>query len=425
MMLDEASQQLEASQAAFEDVRTRDKEDEERIEAEKAVGAAEKYYAWAVRSQSRGSIGAMLELAAADASIAITHDQLDADPMRLNCANGTIDLREGVLEPHRRESLFTMSSPVAFDPEAKCPTWDKFVSRAMGDDAQMIAYLQRVVGYLITGSTKEHALFFFYGGGANGKSTFTNTLLSMLGPDLAAPSPRDMLFAGKNEHATREAMLYRKRFVLCSEIGEGKRLDEAHVKDITGGDRIAARRMREDFWTFEPTHKIVVSGNHKPIITGTDDGIWRRIRLVPWLVTIPVEERDKDLTQKLAAELPGILTWAVNGCLEWQRVGLSDPQTVTKATSDFRAASDVLTDFFEQLDFGPPTPERRITKKTLRKTYEAWCEAEGHLPLGARRLCERVRMHATDLGFDIDERMASTHEAPHPVRTWFGVRVRG
>jgi putative DNA primase/helicase len=183
--------------------------------------------------------------------------------------------------------------------------------------------------------------------------------------------------------------------------------------------------MREDFWTFEPTHKIVVSGNHKPIITGTDDGIWRRIRFVPWLVTIPVEERDRDLKQKLAKELPGILAWAVRGCLEWQRVGLADPQTVTKATSDFRAASDALTEFFELIEFGPDVPAFRVSKARLRKTYEAWCEAEGHIPLGARRFTERVRQRAIDAGTAVDERVAIIpYEAPHPIRAWFGVRVK-
>lgn len=423
MMLDEATLQLTDAEATFDLVRTRDVEDPARLEAEEAYAAAKKYYAWAICSQSRAAITAMLDLAAADSSVAVGHDQLDADGMLLNCINGTVDLRTAELVAHRREDLCTMSSPVAYDPDATCPTWDRFVAQAMADSAHMIAYLQRVVGYLISGSVKEHALFFFHGGGANGKSTFTNTILALLGDDLAGPAPRDMLFAGKQEHATREASLYRKRFVLCSEIGEGKRLDEALVKDLTGGDKVTARRMREDFWSFDPTHKIAISGNHKPIITGTDEGIWRRLRFVPWLVTIPKEQRDKDLPAKLLAELPGILAWAVRGCLEWQRQGLADPQAVTDATDGYRLDSDALGEFFQQIVFGPDVPECRVAKARLMGAYKAWCEAEGHAALGARRLTERVRLHAADQGAVITERMQRAPDSPFPVRTWGGMKL--
>ena len=424
MMLEEATANLQAAEEAFALLATRDIEDPDREAAEQAFDASKKSFAWATRSQSRPAISAMLEIATADASVAISHEQLDTDPLLLNCANGTIDLRTGELGPHQRAQLLTMASPVAYDPDATCPLWDAFVDQAMGGSGQMVAYLQRVVGYLLTGSVKEHALFFFYGGGANGKSTFTNTLIAMLGSDFAGPSPRDFLFLSKGEHPTATADLYRKRLVLCSEIGEGKRLDEALVKDITGGDAVKARRMREDFWTFLPTHKIVISGNHKPSISGTDDGIWRRLRLVPWLVTIPAEKRDRDLGAKLLLELPGILAWAVRGCIEWQRVGLADPTLVQASTNEYRDASDTLAEFFELLEFGPDVTEFRTSKARLRSAYEAWCEGEGHMPLGAKRLADRLRQHAAELGTTLGERMAVTPEAMYPVRAWFGVRVR-
>jgi putative DNA primase/helicase len=398
----------------------------EKLKAAVSLKRAKALFEWANRSQFRGALAAMLDVASSDASVAITSDQLDADNMLLNCDNGTIDLRTGKLLPHQRGALFTMSSPVAFDPDAQATVWEAFISRAMGGDAEMIAYLQRVVGYLITGMTTEQCLFFFYGGGANGKSTFTNTLLSLLGSGLAGPAPRNMLFsAERQEHATREASLFRKRFVLCSEIGEGKRLDEALVKDITGGDQITARRMREDFWDFTPTHKIVISGNHKPIIIGTDDGIWRRMRLVPWVVTIPPDERDKDLVAKLKAESAGILAWAVRGCLQWQRVGLSDPPAVLKATGDFRSASDALTDFFDMLEFGDPNNvhQFKISKAALRKAYTTWCDTEGHYPLGARRLTERLRQRAIELGANLVDGVGRSADSTHPTRCWFGVRI--
>jgi putative DNA primase/helicase len=234
---------------------------------------------------------------------------------------------------------------------------------------------------------------------------------------------RDALFAGKNEHATREASLFGRRLAVTSEVSEGKRLDESFVKDITGSDMIAARRMREDPWTFSPTHKIVMFGNHKPIITGTDDGIWRRIRLVPWLVKIPEAERDKNLQAKLDAELAGILTWAVNGCLEWQRIGLADPQKVLQATDEYHGSSDALKDFFEMLEFGPDVPQFRVSKARLRAAYVSWCEAEGHQPLGARRLCDRLRERAKDVGATISERNGLGDKL-YPERCWFGLRIK-
>lgn len=424
MMLDAAIKELERSEIAFEDVRTRDEEDEERADAEQSLANAKKAYAWAARSQNRGALHAMLDLAATHKTVETFHEQLDQHPLKLNVANGTIDLTTGDLGPHTRDDLFTMIAPVAYDRDAKCPTWDKFLERAMCGDTQMVLYLQRIAGYLLTASTSEQCLFFLFGDGKNGKSTFTNTMMRVLGDDLAGPMMRDSLFAGKQEHATREASLFRQRLAVTSEVSEGKRLDESFVKDITGSDAIKARRMREDPWSFMPTHKIVMFGNHKPIITGTDEGIWRRIRLIPWLAKITEEERDKDLQAKLDAELPGILAWAVNGCLEWQRIGLADPKAVTQATEDYRASSDALGEFFELLDFGPDVPLYRVSKAKLRAVYETWCEAEGHHPLGARRLCERLRAHAREHGATIDERMGVTFDKAYPQRCWFGLRIK-
>lgn len=423
MMLDEATMQLVQARVTFDEVRTRDKQDEERIKAEEAVEDAKKYYAHAARSQSSGSIHAMLQVAAADANIAIDSDDLDRDPMLLNVANGTLDLRTGELGPHRREDLISLLCPVAYDHHATAPVWQAFIERAMGGDTMLLLYLQRIAGYFLTGSTKEQALFVFFGGGKNGKSTFVKALLDLVGSDFATPLPRDMAFSSKNDHDTRFALLFRKRLAIHSEIGEGKRLDEALVKDLTGGDRIVARRMREDFWDFEPTHKIVISGNHKPIITGADEGIWRRIRLVPWLVTIPAAEIDKDLPDKLKAEFAGILAWAVNGALEWQRIGLADPQRVTDATTDYRASQDNLVEFFETLEFGPAVKEFCTPKAKMHAAYKAWCESEGHVVLGARRFGDRLRQRAEDQGVELGEKMVRVYDAAFPVRAWCGVRI--
>jgi putative DNA primase/helicase len=236
---------------------------------------------------------------------------------------------------------------------------------------------------------REHVLAFLYGLGANGKSTALSTLHAMLG-DYATPAPRGLLFRARGErHPTELATLHGRRFVTCSEIEDGQAFDEALVKDLTGGDPIECRRMREDFWTFTPTHKLFMAGNHKPTVRGDDEGIWRRMRLVPWTVTIPEAERDTMLSEKLRAELPGILAWAVRGCISWQAKGLETPRAVRDATSDYRSESDLVGQFFaEHVVF---ERDANMARKVLRETYETWCKENGADALGAKRFAGRLR----------------------------------
>jgi P4 family phage/plasmid primase-like protien len=353
--------------------------------------AARRDLDWAIASHSAGHVSAMANLSRPLPAVAISHHRLDADPWLLNVQNGTVDLRTGEHRPHRREDLITRVAAVAYDPAARAPIWEGFLRRVMGEDEDLVAYLQRLVGYALTGCVDEHVLVFFYGGGANGKSTFLGTIHALLG-DYATPAPRGLLFRSRGErHPTELATLFGRRFVTCSEIEEGQVFDEALTKDLTGGDRIECRRMREDFWTFEPTHKLFLAGNHKPTVRGDDEGIWRRMRLVPWTVTIPAAERDTRLLEKLRAELPGILRWAVEGCLSWQNGGLGAPRAVTKATTDYRAESDALGEFFRL----HVTFERgaTIVRKELREAYETWCKDNGHPAFAARRFAARLREH--------------------------------
>ena len=346
--------------------------------------------AWATKSMSAKGIAAMIQLAQSLPGIVIHHARLDADPWLLNVDNGAIDLRTGCLRDHDRNDLCTKLAPVAYDPDASCPTWDAFLSRAMGGNSELVAYLQSLIGYSLTGVVREHVLAFFFGAGANGKSTFLSTIHAMLG-DYASPAPRQLLFRTKGgEHPTGIASLYGKRFVTCSEIEEGLAFDEALVKDLTGGDPIEARRMREDFWTFLPSHTLIMAGNHKPTVRGDDEGIWRRMRLVPWTVTIPEAERDPELPEKLKAELPGILAWAVRGCLGWQKAnGLKQPEAVREATTEYRKESDALGQFLAlHVRFDP---EGRCVRKELRERYEEWCKESGYEPLGAKRFTSRVK----------------------------------
>jgi P4 family phage/plasmid primase-like protien len=359
------------------------------VQAKKAYSKAAAGVFHAIASQSAVRIEAMLALARSAPSVRLHPTALDTDPMTLNVTNGTIELSTGKVREHRREDLITKIAPVAFDQNATSPIWDAFLCRAMNNDSESIDFLQRLTGYGLTGDVREHVLAFFYGGGANGKSTFVGTIVDLLG-DYATPAARKLLFRSKNDrHSTELATLHGRRFVTCSEIEDGLAIDEALLKDLTGGDRINARRMREDEWSFKPTHKLFLSGNHKPSVRGDDEGIWRRIRLVPWVVTIPESERDKGLPAKLRGEQSGILAWALRGCLEWHRRGLDPPSRVRDATADYRAESDLIGQFFEpHLAF---VSDATVARSTLRERYELFCRENGCEPLGAKRFAARLR----------------------------------
>ncbi len=317
---------------------------------------------------------------------------LDQLPWLLNAANGTIDLTTSELRPHSRDDLLTSCLDVPYDRETKCPAWDKFLFECMGGERLLTLYLARLVGYTLTATTDEHLLVFCYGGGANGKSTFLRVLQDLLGP-YGCAMPRTLLFASKagEVHPTELATLYGRRLGVCSEVGEDVRLDEAKVKDLTGGDPISCRRMHEDFWTYRPTHTLWLAGNHRPTITGTDEGVWRRMHVVPWEVSFAPHDQDKGLGARLHAELPGILAWAVAGCLEWQRIGLSDPPAVAAATAEYRTQSDTVGDFLRlHVVFDV---DAKAAARAIRTAYDEWCKELGHSPVGARRLGQRLRRH--------------------------------
>lgn len=391
--------------------------DPENDSAQRSLGSASKRIKHAVASQSSRGVQSMLKLACTDASVVVRHDDLDADPWALNVANGTIDLRTGKLRAHRREDLNTKLAPVDYDPSAKAPAWEAFVHRILGGNAELIAFVQRLVGYSLTGVIREHSLPFFFGDGANGKSTFTGAVRDVLG-DYATAAPRGLLFGGSERHPTELTTLFRARFVTCSEVQRGQTFDEALVKDLTGGDAISARRMREDFWQFQPTHKLFLAGNHKPRVKGDDEGIWRRIKLVPFTVTIPAAERDAALPQKLRAELPGILAWCVRGCLEWQKRGLAEPRDVSNATAEYRDESDPLAEFFAARCALDETA--KVPRAWLRTAYDDWCKENGvRYPLSSREFGERLRSRGVNDGGTM--RIA---QKPTPVDAWVGVRLR-
>ena len=269
----------------------------------------------------------MLRLAQSELGIPIRPIDLDQNPWLLNCPNGTVDLKTGELKPHCREDLLTQLCPTNFNPDRSTYHWDRFLELVFDHRQDLLDYGHRLLGYMITGDVREQVLPIFYGVGANGKSTLINTFMKVIGNDYTMQAPSDLLMAKRhNSHPTERADLFRKRLVTCAETEQNRRLNEALVKALTGGERIRARRMREDFWEFDPTHKVILCTNHKPQVRGTDHAIWRRLRLLPFEKTFwnpddsesgPDELRqDKELMGRLLLESEGILFWAVPGCLE-------------------------------------------------------------------------------------------------------------
>jgi putative DNA primase/helicase len=349
---------------------------------------------WAMRSEGRGRLEAMVALAAREPGVPVLHERLNGDPDLLTVANGTIDLRTGELGPHRRAHLITKTLAVEYDPQAACPVWDAFLQRALAGDDELITFVQRAVGYTLTADTREQCLFFLYGTGRNGKSTFIETLLELLGI-YAQKAPTEMLMARPMGAGIPNdvAQLPGRRFVVTAETEEGRRLNESLVKDLTGGDRMTARFMRAEFFEFKPTHKLWMYGNHKPVIRGTDLGIWRRIRAIPFTVTIPEAEVDEAMPARLRQELPGILAWAVRGCLAWRRSGLGESKAVSELTEFYRAEMDVLGAFIDERCV--THPNARAEASALYKAYQQWAEGAGEHVYSHRRFGTQL----TERGF--------------------------
>lgn len=335
--------------------------------------------AWGLKSESRDRVSAMMDMASVEPGIPILTDEMDRDGWLLNCANGTVDLHTGGLREHRQEDMITQLCPVEFDPDATCPLWDETLELFFAGDRKLIAYWQRLCGYSLVGVIRDHILPVAYGTGSNGKSTILGTLLEILG-DYAMKCPPDMLMARQADtHPTDRTDLFRKRLVVAIETESGRRLNETMVKELTGGDRIRARRMREDFWEFSPTHTLVMATNHKPTVLGSDKGIWRRLRLIPFTVSVEDDKADKTMPERLRAEFKGILAWCVRGCLEWQQVGLNEPDVVKVATGEYRREQDRIRTFL-----GDETIEHvngDVQASKLYARYRAWCEANGERSL--------------------------------------------
>lgn len=371
---------------------------------------ADKLARFALSSEKEARLKAMVSLAQSQPGIPVQPDALDANPMLLNVLNGTVDLRTGKLLPYDKTNLITKLAPVEYSETAPCPKWLAFLDRIMGGNRTLIDFLQRVSGYSLTGSTSEQAFFIFHGAGANGKSTFIEALRGFMG-DYAQATDFSTFLQRKSEAIRNDiARLVGARFVSAVEPEENRTLSESLIKQLTGDDRVTARFLFKEFFEFLPSFKIILAANHKPNINGVDHGIWRRVKLVPFTVTIPEAERDKDLRLKLREEQAGILRWAVEGCLMWQHGGLKAPPEVTAATDDYRSEMDVMGEF---IDAVCEVGEAHRTKAgDLHTAYASWAEDTGNDSLTAKALAVKL----TAKGF--------VAKKSGGQRYWVGMRLR-
>lgn len=337
---------------------------------------------------SAKTVAAVVSLARADRRLAATVDQWDADRWLLNTPGGVVDLRTGMIRVGEPDDYMTRITAAAPDANCPMPTWLNFLDRVTAGSAELTAYLKRMSGYALTGLTREQALFFFFGTGANGKSVFTITISGILG-DYHRTAPIETFTASHvDHHPTSLAGLRGARLVTAVETEEGRRWAEARIKELTGGDKITARFMRQDFFEFVPQFKLLIAGNHKPGLRTVDEAIRRRFNLVPFTVTIPAAERDDTLAEQLKAEWPGILAWAIEGCLEWQHHRLAPPAAVTAATTAYLDAEDALAAWLtECCDSNPTTWERAAD---LFGSWTAWAERNGEPRSDSKRFRERL-----------------------------------
>jgi P4 family phage/plasmid primase-like protien len=329
--------------------------------------------AWAMKSESSSKISDAIELGARE--MAISADQLDCNPLHIGLANGIYDLGTGTFHVELPDAYVTHAGRVAYEPGATCPRWQAFVMEIMDGDAAMVAYLQRLMGYVLGADRSEHLLLIMHGGGANGKSTFVGIIQKLMG-SYAMSLPGDVLSKSDGMTPSQRAELRGKRLCVLAETRDGGRLNESQVKELTGSDSVAGRALYKNDVTFIPSHQLLIQTNHRPVIRGDDHGIWRRIELIPFNVRFDDQTKDPKLGQKLEAELPGILNWMIEGYQQFKVHGLSRPDTIKKAKAAYRNEEDVFTAWFaECCDTSKSTVSTSLA--ILYCNFKNWAEEEG------------------------------------------------
>jgi putative DNA primase/helicase len=331
-------------------------------------------FEWARRSQAASRLRDMLLLARSEPGIPASFLEFDADPWLFNCGNGTIDLKTGTLQHHDPADKLARLAPVDFNPEADFNLWDGFLWCVLGGNLDLYAYVRRLAGYCLTGLTTEQTYYFLFGTGANGKSVFLETIAALMGDYHIALRAESLMVRGGQSIPNDIAQLAGARLVTVSEVVEGGRLNETLVKDLTGGDTISARFMRQEFFKFQPNLKLLMRGNHRPVITGTDEGIWRRLHLIPFEVQIPEAERDPHLVESLKGQLTGILAWGVGGLGEWRSRRLDAPASVRTAVAGYREDMDIIGAFLT--DHCIVDASATVKVSDLYHAYHEWAGTE-------------------------------------------------
>ena len=339
----------------------------------------------ALVSGSQRSIDASLRCAQTEPGIMVVPNQIDADPYLFGTAGGVLDLR--TQQVVFTDSIVMKRSPVVFDSTATCPQWERFISEVLGQDPALIAYFQRAAGYSLSGKSAEQCFFFLWGTGANGKSTVVEVLSSVFG-DYSTVLPAQALLAGLSTDNPAIASLSGARLAIASEMPDGKSFDEPLLKLLTGGDTLNARFLYSNYFNFKPTHTLWIAGNHCPDIKGNDDAVWRRVRLIPFSVTIPPDKQDRCLKEKLLGEAPGILNWLLAGYRQWTKVGLSEPKVVQAAVNDYRDEQDVLGAWLEARCIKGPAEETSI--KRLYDDYAKWSAENSEVVMNIRQLGRKL-----------------------------------
>lgn len=365
--------------------------------------------AMATAVTSARAIQAVLNIARTHPSQSSSPAQFDQESWILNTPGGVVDLRTGDMRPASPRDYCSKVTRVA--PGGECPTWMRFLHDATAGDVDLQSYLQRVVGYCLTGSTEEQALFFFYGTGQNGKGTFLNFIQWMVGDYTRVADMATFIESKSDRHTTELAELQGARMVTSQETDEGKRWAESRIKSMTGSDPITARFMRQDNFTYIPQFKLMIAGNHKPGIKSIDPAIRRRINLIPFTVTIPASKRDNNLMAKLRAEAGGIMAWAVQGCLDWQRIGLTPPDRVVKATDEYFASQDTIGQWIEDecVDEG----NTRVLLHVAYRSYQKYAQRQGAYIMEMKRWLDNMELK----GYRAEKR-------PGSDRVLVGLRMR-
>ena len=367
-----------------------------------------------LKSESSSRLRAMLEIAAGIPDITIRSEQLDQNPWLLNCENGTIELKTGKLREHRPEDFITKICHAPYDTNCAIPLWTQLLEKVTVGDEAMQRYIQKALGYALSGDTSEQAIFILYGTGSNGKSTLLN-IFSDLMNTYAQSTPSDTFMQKKNESVNNDiARLKGARFVSAIEMEENKRMAESLIKSMTGGDRLVTRFLYGEFFEYVPQFKVFLAVNHKPVIKDTTNSIWRRIKLIPFTTTFTEQERDKNFSARIeATELPGILAWAVQGCLMWQHDGLTMPDFVSEATRKYKDEMDAFTNFFTECC--EVREDGRVSNKMLRAKYDEWCKENGEYVLTQRPFSQKL----------IERGFSKKNSANNGAIEWHGFVLRG